>query len=35
MSRIGLKPVNIPANVEVNIDENNFALVKGDRKSVV
>ncbi len=31
MSRIGLKPVNIPANVEVNIDENNFALVKGPK----
>ena len=31
MSRIGLKPVNIPANVEVKIDENNFALVKGPK----
>lgn len=31
MSRIGIKPVNIPANVEVNIDKNNFAVVKGPK----
>jgi len=29
MSRIGIKPVNIPANVEVSIDKNNYAVVKG------
>ena len=31
MSRIGIKPVNIPVNVEVNIDKNNFAVVKGPK----
>ncbi len=31
MSRIGVKPVNIPANVEVKIDNNNFAVVKGPK----
>ena len=31
MSRIGIKPVNIPANVEVNIDNNNYAVVKGPK----
>lgn len=31
MSRIGLKPVTIPANVEVNIDGNNYAVVKGPK----
>lgn len=31
MSRIGIKPVNIPANVEVNIDKNNYAVVKGPK----
>lgn len=31
MSRIGVKPINIPANVEVNIDNNNFAVVKGPK----
>lgn len=31
MSRIGLKPVTIPANVEVNIDDNNYAVVKGPK----
>ena len=31
MSRIGLKPVNIPANVEINIDGNNYAVVKGPK----
>ena len=29
MSRIGIKPVDIPANVEVSIDKNNYAVVKG------
>lgn len=31
MSRIGIKPVNIPANVEVKIDEKNYAVVKGPK----
>ena len=31
MSRIGIKPVNIPANVEVNIDDSNYAIVKGPK----
>jgi len=31
MSRIGVKPVTIPANVEVNIDNNNYAIVKGPK----
>ncbi|WP_326908407.1 50S ribosomal protein L6 [Sedimentibacter sp. MB31-C6] len=31
MSRIGVKPVNIPANVEVKIDKNNYAVVKGPK----
>ena len=31
MSRIGVKPVNIPANVEVKIDNNNYAVVKGPK----
>jgi len=31
MSRIGIKPVNIPANVEVNIDDSNYAVVKGPK----
>lgn len=31
MSRIGVRPVNIPANVEVKIDDNNYAVVKGPK----
>ena len=31
MSRIGIKPVNIPANVEVNVDDSNYAVVKGPK----
>lgn len=31
MSRIGIKPVAIPANVEVKIDKNNYAVVKGPK----
>lgn len=31
MSRIGIKPVIIPANVEINIDGNNYAVVKGPK----
>ena len=31
MSRIGIKPVNIPANVEVKIDAHNYAVVKGPK----
>lgn len=31
MSRIGIKPINIPANVEVSIDNNNYAIVKGPK----
>lgn len=29
MSRIGLKPVDFPAGVEVNVDSNNIVTVKG------
>lgn len=31
MSRIGLKPITIPAAVEVNIDDDNYAVVKGPK----
>jgi large subunit ribosomal protein L6 len=31
MSRIGIKPVTIPANVEVKIDGNNYAVVKSPK----
>lgn len=31
MSRIGLKPITIPAGVEVSIDSNNYAVVKGPK----
>ena len=31
MSRIGIKPVAIPANVEVKIDNNNYVVVKGPK----
>lgn len=31
MSRIGLKPITIPAGVEINIDANNYAVVKGPK----
>lgn len=31
MSRIGIKPVIIPTNVEVNIDGNNYVVVKGPK----
>ena len=31
MSRIGLKPITIPAGVEVNVDENNRITVKGPK----
>ncbi|QUH19891.1 50S ribosomal protein L6 [Alkaliphilus sp. B6464] len=31
MSRIGLKPIEIPQGVEVKIDEKNFAVVKGPK----
>lgn len=34
MSRIGIKPVNIPANVEVSIDSNNYAVVKGPKGKI-
>lgn len=34
MSRIGIKPVNIPANVEVSIDNNNYAVVKGPKGKI-
>ncbi|MFA5523677.1 MAG: 50S ribosomal protein L6 [Tissierellales bacterium] len=29
MSRIGLKPITIPSGVEINIDANNYVVVKG------
>lgn len=31
MSRIGIKPVTIPANVQVTIDDNNYVVVKGPK----
>lgn len=31
MSRIGLKPINVPTGVEVTIDDNNHVLVKGPK----
>jgi large subunit ribosomal protein L6 len=31
MSRIGLKPINVPSNVEVKLDANNFVTVKGPK----
>jgi len=31
MSRIGLKPINLPSGVEIKIDENNFVVVKGPK----
>ena len=31
MSRIGLKPINVPSNVELKIDANNFVTVKGPK----
>ena len=31
MSRIGLKPITVPAGVEINIDENNHVTVKGPK----
>lgn len=34
MSRIGIKPVNIPANVQVTIDKNNYAVVKGPKGQI-
>lgn len=34
MSRIGLKPIEIPSGVEVKIDENNLVEVKGPKGSL-
>lgn len=31
MSRIGLKPINVPSNVELKINDNNFVTVKGPK----
>lgn len=31
MSRIGLKPITMPAGVEIKIDNNNFTTVKGPK----
>ncbi len=31
MSRIGLKPINVPSNVELKLDANNFVTVKGPK----
>ncbi|MBR6444182.1 MAG: 50S ribosomal protein L6 [Firmicutes bacterium] len=31
MSRVGLKPVNLPAGVEVKVDDNNLVTVKGPK----
>ena len=34
MSRIGLKPINIPSGVEIKISENNLVEVKGPKGSL-
>ena len=34
MSRIGLKPIDIPSGVEVKIDKNNYVEVKGPKGQV-
>ncbi len=34
MSRIGVKPIELPQGVEVNIDENNLVTVKGPKGSL-
>ena len=31
MSRIGMKPINIPENVEINVDKNNNVSAKGPK----
>ncbi|MDO5061681.1 MAG: 50S ribosomal protein L6 [Peptostreptococcaceae bacterium] len=31
MSRIGLKPITVPSGVEIKLDENNYAVVKGPK----
>ncbi|WDV45409.1 50S ribosomal protein L6 [Clostridiaceae bacterium M8S5] len=31
MSRIGLKPIDIPAGVEIKLDEKNYMIVKGPK----
>lgn len=31
MSRIGLKPITVPAGVEIKLDKNNFCEVKGPK----
>ena len=31
MSRIGIKPIQIPAGVEITVDENNNVTVKGPK----
>lgn len=31
MSRIGLKPINLPSNVELKINDSNFVTVKGPK----
>ena len=31
MSRIGIRPIAIPAGVEVTVDDNNFVTVKGPK----
>ena len=31
MSRIGVKPITIPAGVEVTVDDNNLVKVKGPK----
>ncbi len=35
MSRIGIKPVNLPAGVEVKVDDNNVVTVKGPKGELV
>ena len=35
MSRIGVKPINVPAGVEVEIAEGNLVTVKGPKGTLV
>ena len=34
MSRIGLKPIDIPSGVEVKIKDNNYVEVKGPKGQI-
>ena len=34
MSRIGLKPIDIPSGVEIKIDDKNFVEIKGPKGAI-